>query len=100
MVVRWHKTALEDLKDFFEVTKLYNPKDYIQKLVNYVNALTEQPNLGKIYLYIHGSIIRQLIYKEHKIFYYIDNNQINILTVVHHRQDINSKIEYIKKHLK
>lgn len=101
MVVRWHKTAMNDLKEFFEVTKLNNPKDYIQQLISYVNNLSEQPNLGKIYLYIHGFIIRQLIYKDHKIFYYNDNenNQINVLSVVHYRQDIKKKINYIKKYL-
>lgn len=55
MVVRWHKTAMNDLKEFFEVTKLNNPKDYIQ--------------------------------------------QFNVLSVVHYRQDIKKKINYIKKYL-
>lgn len=96
MVVEWTTPAVQDLKDFRKITKMSNSSKYIFNLVNYVSLLSEQPHLGKIYFYTHNHIIRQLIYKQHRIFYYIDKNTIYILTVVHHRQNIQYKIKYIK----
>lgn len=56
--------------------------------------------LGKIYDYIDNLIIRQLVYKEHKIYYYIENEKtIHILSLVHHKQDTKSRLDYIKKFL-
>ena len=97
MVVKWTSLAIQDLKDFREVTKISRPTEYIIKLVQYVDFLKEQPRLGRIYFYTRGFIIRQLIYDKHRIFYYINEDTINILSVVHHRQDIQKKIDYIKR---
>ena len=98
MVVKWENNAIQDLKEFKSISQLSNVNNYILDIVNYVNTLSEYPKLGKIYLYIQGKIIRQLIYKEHKIFYYLDDEIIHVLTVIHHRQDTQTKINFVKKY--
>lgn len=97
MVIHWSNSAIQDLKDFKEYSLKNNINDYILELVQFVDILKEQQKLGKIFIYTNNTIVRQLIHNEHKIFYYVDKDTIHILSVIHHRQDIKRKIEYIKK---
>ena len=97
MVIKWNKTSIEDLKNFKKYSKSSNINQYISKTVRYVDVLKEQPRIGKIYLYAKGHIIRQLIYEKHRIFYYIDEDVIHIISMIHHRQSIQDKVEFIKK---
>lgn len=62
-----------------------------------VDILKEHPYLGKIYSYIKNSIIRQFIYKKHKIFYFINNETIHIIAVIHYSEDIAARINFIKR---
>ena len=98
MVIEWTNPAIQDLKEFKENSKIIDTTGYILKLVQYVKTLSEFSRLGKIYFYTKGYIIRQLVYQKHRIFYYINDNTIYILAIVHHRQDIQKKIRYIKKY--
>lgn len=100
MVIKWDKTSIEDLKDFKNYSKLSNINQYISKMVKYVDILAEQPRLGKIYLYIQRNIVRQLIYEKHSIFYYIDEEVIHIISVIHHRKSTQDKVEFIKRYYK
>ena len=100
MVIKWEITSIEDLKEFKKYSKISNINQYISKMVRYVDELADKPRLGKIYLYTRRKIIRQLIYEKHRIFYYIDNDIIHIISVIHHRQSIQDKVEFIKKNYK
>ena len=98
MELIWTNPAISDLKEFRNYTKMVHPNNYISNLVKNVNLLIEQPYLGKIYSYVNGFIVRQLIHEQHRIFYYINNNTIYIISVIHHRQNIQEKYKYIKKY--
>ncbi len=101
MVVIWSNPAIDDLKKFKEITKKTEPDEYLSNLVTYVEDLSLNPRLGKIYIYIQETIIRQLIYKEHKIYYYIEkNDKIHILAVVHSKENTKQRISYIKNNFK
>lgn len=100
MVIKWDKASIEDLKDFKNYSKSSNINQYIAKMVRYIDILAEQPRLGKIYLYTQGHIVRQLIYEKHRIFYYIDEDVIHIISVIHHRQSTQDKVEFIKRNYK
>lgn len=100
MVINWTNIAVQDLKEFKQITKMIKPEEYIIRLVTYVDSLIKFPRLGRIYVYCSGFIVRQLIFEQHRIFYYINNDTIHILTVIHHRQDINKRIEFLKDYLK
>ena len=100
MVINWTNPAVKDLKEFRDYTLKTNPSDYIFKLIETVDLLTSNPKSGKIFFYSNKHIVRQLIYKEHRIPYYIDNETIHIIAVIHHKQDIKRKIKYIKNYLK
>lgn len=96
MVVRWNKYALQDLKEYSKYSKKANVYEYIENLVKNINTLKDSPNLGRIYTYAKQYIIRKYVYKEHIILYCVDKDTIHILVVVHHKQDITKKLEYIK----
>ena len=100
MVINWSSSAIDDLKEFKEYTKKSDSNKYILELIHYADNLITNPRLGKIYSYVNETIVRQLVYREHKIYYYIDDNKIHILTIVHHCQDMKTRINYIKKFFK
>ncbi|MBR3254721.1 MAG: type II toxin-antitoxin system RelE/ParE family toxin [Clostridia bacterium] len=98
MVINWTESAINDLKDFKNITKRLDSNKYIKELVNNVKMLEDNKSLGKIYFYIKGNIVRQLLYEKHRIFYYEKDNIIHIIAVVHHKQDVKEKLKYIKKY--
>ena len=102
MVIKWTKPALSDLNNFKSISKKNNVSKYIKKLFEYSHQLADNPELGHPYKYFRKVIVRKLVYEEHSIFYIIDkkNNIIYILAVVHHRQDINKKLNAIATFLK
>ena len=97
MEINWTESAKNDLKEFKFITKKSDPDEYIKELVNNVKLLEDNKNLGKVYFYIKGYIIRQYIVEEHRIFYYEKDNIIHIVAVVHFKQDMKEIIKYIKK---
>ena len=100
MVIKWTKPAIADLNDFRLISKKSNVSKYIMHLFEYSQQLKTFPKLGRIYHYIKKYMIRKLVYKEHSILYYIDNETIYILAVIHHRQDIDKKLKAIDSLLK
>lgn len=100
MEIKWTKHALNDLRDFRAISQKSNIYKYITGLFEYSQELKDFPELGHTYRYIRKTIIKRLIYKEHSILYYIDNNIIYIISVVHHKQDINKKLYSINLMLK
>ena len=63
MVIIWTTPAVTDLENYKNNTKKTNFKEYLKSLVEYVDALKLNPRLGKVYTYVQGTIIRQLIYR-------------------------------------
>ena len=98
MVISWTNPAVKDLKEFKEITKMTDVEEYLTTLVKEVNSLTHFPHMGKIYTYLHGKIIRQLVHAEHRILYYEQEEIIYIVAVIHHKQDIEERIRYIQQH--
>lgn len=99
MVIIWTTPAVTDLENYKNNTKKTNFKEYLKSLVEYVDDLKLNPRLGKVYTYVQGTIIRQLIYREHKIYYSINDENIHILVAIHSRQDTKQRLKYIKEEL-
>ena len=102
MVVVWSEQAINDLKSYAKNSAIITEskvQQYIDDLVDYGNSLSLSPQLGKSFLIYKNIQIRQLIYKMHRIFYYIENNEIIIIQIVHTKRNINVVIEIMKKYL-
>ena len=103
MVIIWDKNARNDLKQYMKHSKIYTKdklKNYINDLINYIDTLIISPYLGKS-LYFHNSYeVRQLIYKMHRIFYYIKEDKIIISAVFHMERNVDDVIENINEYIK
>ena len=98
MVVIWSDFAKQNLKNFIATTLMTkeNSIKYIKRLVEYVGYLDEQSFLGKVLTKYNDITIYQLIYKQHRIIYSIDNNKIYIISVLHTAQSPERTLKSIK----
>lgn len=96
MVIKWSYFARDNLKDFIKNSKMSSPYKYAELLVEYVNGLVENNYLGKILCNINSKEVRQLIYKKHRILYYVFNDEIYIIAVLNTAQDLEGSLKFIK----
>lgn len=95
----WAKTAINDLKSYSQHSEIITEgkvEEYIECLIDYGNSLSFNPNLGKEFLDYKNTTIRQLLYKMHRIFYYIEKNEIIIIQVIHTSRNIDNVIAIMK----
>lgn len=99
MVIIWSNFAKNNLRDYLRNShrQKNNVSNYIKSLVNYVQNLIYFNSLGKVLYYYHSIEIRQLLYKQHRILYYISNQEIHILAILHTSQNLKTTLKFIKK---
>lgn len=94
--------AYKDIKNFADNSKATDKtiNSYITSLLTFTLDLSNSPEMGKysfdIKMKSKKYTIRHLIYKQHKILYYIDN-AIHVIGIVHTKQDVNQYIKELKK---
>lgn len=101
MELKWTQFALNNLQSYQNTSKKSpnNLKKYYQSLQNCLNGLKVSPKLGKAYLNMEEYMIRQLIFKEHRVLYLIANNTIVLLALVHTSYPLNEALKVIEKYL-
>lgn len=97
MVIKWLKPAILDLKNYFTFTKTLHPQIYISNLIAYVDVLKDFPDSGKNYIEINNIKIKLLIYKMHKIYYFIKKDTIYIIKVAHSYMNEDTILNAFKK---
>ena len=102
MVIKWTPLAIEQLQNFKEISKAepHNIKDYITSLVIFTNSLLSNNELGKIMFKLNDVNFRQLLYKKHRIIYYIKKDEIRIVSVIHTSQNLERAIAILEKYYK
>ena len=99
-MVIWVETAINHITQFIDDAKSgteQTAKKYIEKLIDYVEILNEMPNIGKTFTSkVYKYELRQLLYKKHRIIYYLNNDRVVILAVIHTRLDVKKAIDRIK----
>ncbi len=100
MVIKWTPLALEQLQNFKETSKaeLHNIKDYIKSLVVFTNSLLSNSELGKVMFKLNDIKFRQLLYKKHRIIYYIKESEIQIVSIIHTSQNLERAISILEKY--
>lgn len=88
MVVIWTKTAKTQLKDFAEHSHYGKVREYIEEMVNYTSSLEEFEKIGIPFATYNTKQVRQLIYKNHHIFYHVASDKVFILSITHMAQDL------------
>lgn len=103
MVVIWSEPAINDLKNYSKHSKIINDtklQNYINSLIDYGNSLATMPNLGKDFMTYKSKTIKQLLYNMHRIFYYIEENEIIIIQISHTSRKLDNVIKAMKTLLK
>ena len=99
MGIKWTPLAIEQLRNFVEMSKAepHNVKKYITSLVNYSSSLLSNNELGKVMFTLNNVKFRQLLYKKHRIIYYIKKDEIQIVSIIHTSQNLESAIAMLEK---
>lgn len=102
MVIKWTPLAIEQLHNFKKISKAEsnNIRDYITSLVVFTNELLSNNELGKVMFKLNDTKFRQLLYKKHRIIYYIKKEEIQIVSVIHTSQNLERAISILEKYYK
>ena len=97
-MVIWTETASTDMENIqknADIRIQNSTKTYLKNLTIYVQLLVNMPFLG-VHLKHFSSKYKinlfQLIFRNHKIIYSFDGNNIHIITVVHYKQNLSLKL--------
>lgn len=87
----WSAVANEDLKNiasFIERDSLYYAKLTVQNIHKQIKKLKIFPFSGRIIPEYNEPNFREIIYGNYRIMYFVDNDLIKIITIVHNKQDV------------
>ena len=100
-MVVWTDTAISHITEFIDEARQdteNTAKAYMQKLVDYADILNSMPKIGKNIIYIISNYeLWHIIYTKHRIIYYIKENHIVIIAILHTRLDIIKALKRIKR---
>lgn len=70
----------------------------MRKLIDYTDILETMPEIGKKTNFsIADYEIRQMIYRKHRVFYYIKGKDVIVLAIIHTRLDIGKAMKKLKR---
>ena len=95
-MVKWSKTATEDLKSIFDYiskdSEVY-AKQVINQIIDKTDYLKGYPNMGRVVPELKNTMIRELIIYSYRMIYQVEGKDIEILTLVHSRKNLSLEIE-------
>lgn len=96
----WADNAISNITDFINNTRdstKESAKVYMKTLIDFVGILNIMPRIGKRVEYNVGNYeLRQIIYKRHRIIYFLDSNKIIIIAVLHIRLNLEIALRILK----
>lgn len=90
MVIRWSLPAqlqLKHIHDYISFESPYYAKKVTEDIILKSMTLRDFPKIGRIVPEMNQETIRELIIYSYRLIYQINNNDIDILTLVHGKQD-------------
>lgn len=97
----WTDNAISHITEFIKEARTGTEeiaKEYMNKLVDYVDTLDNMNKIGKNLEYVISNYkLRQLIYKSHRIIYTIQEDDVVILAVLHTRLDVGNALKKLKR---
>jgi len=86
----WSPLSRNNLKRIFEYISADSPeiaRKFINKLIRQVKILEKFPLSGKKVSELLFSENREIIYKSYRIIYYVEEDVVQIITIIHSKQD-------------
>lgn len=82
---------LEAIGEYFERTSPQYATTIVDRLYTSVEPLSEHPRMGRRVPEVDHESVRELIVEGYRVLYQLREERIEILTVVHSRQDLPKK---------
>jgi toxin ParE1/3/4 len=89
--VRWSLTAgndLQDIEDFIARDSILHAITFVDRVVESAETLFKTPQIGRMVPEFNRSDLRELIFRDYRIVYLVQNDQVFILRVVHGSRDL------------
>lgn len=93
--VRWSDGALDDLNaigEYFERTSRQYARSIVARLYAAPEVLQDHPQLGRVVPEVEVRHIRELVREGYRIVYIVSGDMIEVLAVLHGRQDLGRKL--------
>jgi plasmid stabilization system protein ParE len=90
MIVEWSPEALERVTELAEWIALNNEEaavQWVDDIFARVEKLSHSPRSGRMVPEEMRDELREVIWKKYRIIYRLEDGKINIVTVVHSRQN-------------
>ena len=89
--VRWSLTAgsdLQDIEDFIARDSVLHAITFVDRVVESAETLLKTPQIGRMVPEFNRPDLRELIFRDYRIVYLLQNNEVFILRVVHGSRDL------------
>ncbi len=94
MKIIWTEPAIEDLeaiRDYIARDSEVYAASFIERIITAVEILVDLPEIGRMVPETDQPGIRELIFHEYRIIYRVQQNAVQILTVIHGSRDLNRR---------
>ena len=95
-MVRWSETATGDLRriyDYISNDSAVYAKRVVNEVIDKSEYLKEYPNIGRVVPELNNSKIRELIVYSYRMVYQLENEDVEILTLVHSRKNFDLELK-------
>ncbi len=92
----WSEPAVEDIQsifDFISKDSEYYARSFTGEIIDQAERLSDFPNIGRMVPEYMKSDIRELIFRNYRIIYRLEDEGIIILTVIHGKRDLTAHQE-------
>mgnify|MGYP002763560430 CR=1 FL=1 len=89
-------SALEAIGDYFERTSPQYASTIVDRLYACVEPLAEHPKMGRRVPEVDHESLRERIVEGYRVLYQLREDRIEIITVVHSRQNLPKKLRQRK----
>jgi len=94
--VVWTEEALSDLTaigEYFDRTSPQYASVIVEKLYTSVERLTEHSKVGRQVPEVEHESLRELIAENYRVIYQLREEETEVITVLHSRQDLRKKLQ-------
>jgi len=94
--VVWTEEALSDLTaigEYFDRTSPQYASVIVEKLYTSVERLTEHSKMGRQVPEVEHESLRELIAENYRVIYQLREEENEVITVLHSRQDLRKKLQ-------
>ena len=89
--MRWTHTSKLDLMQIFRYIakdSVYYAKKVANNIIDKADYLADFPNMGRKIEEIDDDNLREIIVYSYRVIYRVDEDDVNILTIVHCKRDL------------